>query len=293
MSTTLPRTKRAEIEPGIDEMRTKGQVIVRLLVFAVLVACLNCPAGAQAASAVDHANSVGPEYEVATVKVNNTGSGSIRLSIRDDILQATNIQLGQLIEAGYDIRRDQILGLPHWAEVEHYDIVAKVVDMTAEQLRGLSSEQRRVMLQHLMEQRFHLRSHVETRTLSLLKLTVVKEGIKFTEWQKPSGDQQQQKGSMNVNNDEMTAVGVPIASLVRFLSSTTHMPVVDETGLTGNYNLHLKWQREEEGQASGLHDQALPSIYAALPEQLGLKLESGKGPVKVLIVDSIEQPSEN
>jgi uncharacterized protein (TIGR03435 family) len=98
---------------------------------------------------------------------------------------------------------------------------------------------------------------------------------------------------MNVNNDEMTAIGVPMGTLVRFLASQTHMPVVDETGLKGNYNFNMKWQREEEGPSSGLHDQALPPIYAALPEQLGLKLESGKGPVNVLVVDSIEQPGEN
>jgi uncharacterized protein (TIGR03435 family) len=71
------------------------------------------------------------------------------------------------------------------------------------------------------------------------------------------------------------------------------MPVVDKTGLKGTYNLHLNWQREEEGQVSGLHDQALPTIYVALPEQLGLKLESGKGPVTVLVIDHIEQPSGN
>jgi len=274
-------------------MRIKGQMIRGLLVSAVLVASLNSWAGTQTASAADHANSAGPEYDVATVKVNNTASGSMRLSIRDDTMMAENVQLAALIEAAYDIRRDQILDLPHWAQVDHYDVVAKVVDMTSQQLRGLSREQRQVMLQHLLEQRFHLRSHIETRTLPLMKLTVAKEGIKFTEWQKPPDSQEQQKGSMNINNEEMMATGVQMASLVRFLSSMTHMPVIDETGLKGNYNLHLKWQREEEGQVSGLHDQALPTIYAALPEQLGLKLESGKGPVKVLVVDNIDQPSEN
>jgi uncharacterized protein (TIGR03435 family) len=227
------------------------------------------------------------------VTVNNTGSDSVRLSIRDDTLQATNVQLGALIEAGFDIRRDEVMGLPHWAQVDHYDIVAKVVDMDTQQLRGLSMDQRRSMLQHLLEQRFHLQTHVETRKLPLLELIVTKEGIKFTEWQKPADGQQQKQGSMNVNNEEMTAIGVPLESLVRFLSSTTHMPVVDKTGLKGTYNLHLNWQREEEGQVSGLHDQALPTIYVALPEQLGLKLESGKGPVTVLVIDHIEQPSGN
>lgn len=274
-------------------MRTSRQMTRCLLVFALLMSFCDQRIGAQKASAANQAKSAGPEFDVATVKVNNTGSGSIRLSIRDDVLQATNIQLGALLEAAYDIRRDQVLGLPHWAEVEHYDIVAKVVDMDSQQLRGLSKEQRQMMLQHLLEQRFHLNTHVETRTLPLLKLTVAKEGIKFVEWQKPSDDQDQKKGSMSVNNQELTAVGVPMASLVRFLSSITQMPVIDETDLKGAYNFHLKWQREEEQQASGLHDQALPTIYAALPEQLGLKLVSGKGPVDVLIIDHIEQPSED
>jgi uncharacterized protein (TIGR03435 family) len=71
------------------------------------------------------------------------------------------------------------------------------------------------------------------------------------------------------------------------------MPVVDKTCLKGIYNFHVKWQREEEGPSSGLHDQALPTIYAALPEQLGLKLVSDKGPVDVLVVGHIEQPSGN
>lgn len=273
-------------------MRNNRRMIRRLLVFAVVLACCDSWAIAQTAAAA-HPDPAGPNYDVVTVKLNDTGSGSIHLSIRDDLLQATNIQLDSLIETAFDIRRDQILELPHWAQVTHYDVVAKVVDMTPEQLRGLSGEQRRAMIQHLLQQRFHLQTHIETRTLPLLKLTVAKDGIKFSEWQKPAEDQSNKKGSMNVNNDEMTAIGVPMGTLVRFLASQTHMPVVDETGLKGNYNFNMKWQREEEGPSSGLHDQALPPIYAALPEQLGLKLESGKGPVNVLVVDSIEQPGEN
>lgn len=274
-------------------MRNNRQMVPRLLVFALLLACCGSSAGGQSAPAGSHANSAGPEFDVATVKVNNTASGSSRLSITDDLLRAINVELGSLLEAAYDIRRDQIEGLPHWAQVERYDMTAKVVDMDAQQLRGLSKQQRQTMLQHLLEQRFHLRTHVESRTLPLLKLVVAKDGIKFAEWQKPPDDQDQKKGSMNVNNEDMTAIGVPMESLTRFLSSLTHMPVADETGLKGAYNLHLKWQREEEGQTSGLHDQALPTIYAALPEQLGLKLVSGKGPVNVLVIDNIEQPSEN
>ena len=273
-------------------MRDNRRRIRRLLVFAVLIACCDSWAVTQTTAAA-RPNSTGPNYDVVTVKLNDTGSGSINLSIRDDLLQATNVQLDSLIETAFDIRRNQILELPHWAQVTHYDIVAKVVDMTPEQLRGLSGGQRRAMIQHLLEQRFGLKTHIEKRTLPLLKLIVAKEGIKFSEWQKPAEGEGDKKGSMRGRNGDMTATGVSMELLVRFLSSATHMPVVDKTSLTGVYNFHLKWQPEEEGPTSGLHDQALPTIYAALPEQLGLKLESGKGPVDVLVVDHIEQPSDN
>ena len=276
-------------------MRDAGRGVYRLLVYVCLVAGTNAWAGVQATSAASQANSAAPEYGVATVKVNNTGSGSSRISITDAVLQATNIPLAMMLEVAFDVRPEQILGLPHWAQVDHYDIVAKVVDMDQQQLRGLSDDQRRAMMQQLLAERFHLQSHTETRTLPILELTVAKEGIKFAEWKKPADDQNpnQGKGNMRVNNDEMSASGVPMDRLVRFLASQTHMPIVDKTGLKGTYNFQLKWQREEAGPDSGLHDQALPSIYAALPEQLGLKLESGKGPVNVLVVDYIGQPSEN
>lgn len=275
-------------------MRNNEQMTRNMFVYALLFVCCCLSAGAQATSASTTPSAVaGPDFGVATVKVNDTGSGSTHISINDDLLQATNVRLDSMLEIAFDIRRDQIVGLPHWAQVNHYDIVAKVVDMTPQQLRGLSDSQRRAMLQQLLEQRFELKTHVESRTLPLLKLVVDKGGIKFAEWQKPAEGQADKKGSMSVSNEVMTAIGVPMGTLVRFLASQTHMPVVDETGLKGNYNFNMKWQREEQGPDSGLHDQGLPTIYAALPEQLGLKLESGKGPVNVLVVDHIEEPTDN
>lgn len=274
-------------------MRAAGRMIRFLLGFVFLMACCNLRASAQIASGANHATPAGPDYDVATVKVNNTGSSSSDIDISNGILRVTNVQLRALLEIAFDIRREQIVGLPHWAQVDRYDMAAKVVDIDPRQFPRLADDQQRVMLQHLLEQRFQLQTHVETRTLPLLELSVAKGGIRFAEWQKSSDDPDGKRGSMSVHNEEMTATGVQMDSLARFLSSATHMPVVDKTGLKGTYDLHMKWQREEEGQASGLHDQALPTIYAALREQLGLKLQSGKGPVKVLVVDHVQQPSEN
>jgi uncharacterized protein (TIGR03435 family) len=150
--------------------------------------------------------------------------------------------------------------------------------MDAQLLRGLSGDQRKAMLQHLLEQQFHLQTHVETRTLPLLELSVAKEGIKFTEWQKPPDEQDQKKGSLNVNNEEMTAIGVPMESLVRFRSSMTPMPVVDKTGLKGAYNLHLKWQREEEGQSSGRSRPGSSDDLCSAARAVGIEAKIRQGP---------------
>lgn len=245
-----------------------------------------------------------PDFDVSTVRTNNTGSNSVRISINDDMLRADNVRVDMLMENAFNIRRDQILGLPHWATVNHYDITAKVVDMTPDQRKGLNREQRQAMLQKLLSERFHVKAHVETRTLPLLELVIAKDGIKFPEFKQPAESDADPKpepgkfdprrgGSMSVNNNELTGTGITMGSLVTFLAGQTHMPVMDKTGLTGKYNVHLKWQREEEGPQSGLHDDTLPTIYSALTEQLGLKLESGKGPVDVLVVDHIDAPEEN
>ena len=268
------------------------RIVGCLLAVVFVLWCPSPRAHGQAGATAKQTSSAAIEYDVATVRVNNTGSGSSHLSIDRDTLLATNVKVTTLLEAAYDIRPDEIVGLPHWAQVDRYDLAAKVVNADPQQIRTVSDDQERVMLQHLLEARFHLRTHIESRVLPLMELIVDKGGIKFTEWQEPSNDQHQRKGSMNEHNGDMTATGVPMGFLAQFLSRLTHMPVVDETGLKGIYSFHLKWQREE-GQDSGLHDQPVPTIYEALPEQMGLKLESGKGPVNVLVIDNSEQPGDN
>lgn len=255
-----------------------------------------------AATGAPAAQVVPPDYDVSTVKSNNTGSHSIRVSIDDGLLRADNAQVKMLMEMAFDIRQDQILNLPHWAEVNHYDITAKVVEMTKEQQKALNKEQRQAMMQKLLKERFHLEAHVEERTLPILELVVAKEGIKFQEFHKPAEDETpaepgkpdpKRGGFMNMSNNSLSATGLPMDSLAKALSSMTHMPVTDKTGLTGLYSFTVKYQREEEGPQSGLRDDSLPTIYTALQEQLGLRLEKSKGPVKVLVVDRIEQPEEN
>jgi uncharacterized protein (TIGR03435 family) len=234
-----------------------------------------------------------PEFDVSTVKPNDTGSGSIRVSMNDDILQATNVQIKMLMEEAYHVEQDDIFGLPHWAEVSHYDIVAKVVDADPQVLKDMTREQRALMVRHLIEGRFQLKTHTEVRMLPVLNLVVAKGGSRLTPSAPREDDAKGFGGSMHSNNGDMTARHISVADIVSFLTDQTHVTVIDKTGLSGRFDFEFKWQREDQGPQSGLREDLAPTLYTALQEQLGLKLESGKGPVTVLVVDHIAAPSEN
>ena len=99
---------------------------------------------------------------------------------------------------------------------------------------------------------------------------------------------------MLVNNNHLTAVGVPISNLATNLAFQVERNVIDKTGLTGNYDIDLKWTPHElEGKTDGLTDNNAPDLFTALQEQLGLRLESSKGPVQTLIIDRADMPSAN
>ena len=230
-------------------------------------------------------------YDVSTIKPNNTGSGSVRLSINDETLYATNVTVKMMLENSFGIRQDVIYGLPGWAGSKHYDIVAKISDADAAALKDLTRDDRKKMMLQLIADRFQLKSHIEVKELPTFDLVVAKDGPKFQEISKDAPDDK--RGNMNVNNTEMTAYGVQIESLTKMLEGRVERNVVDKTGLKGDYDLHLKWHREEDGPTAGTTDDPAPSIYTALQEQLGLKLQPSKGPVDTLVVDHIEEPTEN
>jgi uncharacterized protein (TIGR03435 family) len=136
-----------------------------------------------------------------------------------------------------------------------------------------------------------VKSHIEVKDLPTFDLVVIKGGPKFQETPKVAAEDK--RDSMHVNNTEMTAYGVQMASLTKMLEGQVERNVIDKTDLKGNYDLHLKWRREEDGPTAGTTDDPVPSVYTALQEQLGLKLQPSKGPVDTLVIDHIEEPTEN
>jgi len=233
-----------------------------------------------------------PVFDVVSIKPNRSGSGSMGIETHNDSYSATNVSLKRLLQDAYGIREDLISGGPGWAESTSFDINAKVVDPNLDELKKLTGEQRRSMLQSFLADRFQLKVHIETKALPVYELVIAKGGLKFHEAASGNGSADGGRTpGMWIHNNELTATAIPLTSLAAMLSRQLHRTVLDKTELTGKYDLDLKWA-PEDGQGPS-PDSSAPSIFTALQEQLGLKLQSSKGPVETLVIDHVEMPSEN
>jgi uncharacterized protein (TIGR03435 family) len=152
------------------------------------------------------------------------------------------------------------------------------------------------MLQSLLAERFKLVVHRETRQQQVYDLVIDKGGTKMKDSNVAPGQQQGLRGGRG----EITGMAAPVPLLINFLSQQLGRSVIDKTGLTGKYDFALKWT-PDPGAAAGPKagdtappvDVSGPSIFTALQTDLGLKLQSGKGPVEMLVIDSVEKPDAN
>jgi uncharacterized protein (TIGR03435 family) len=227
-----------------------------------------------------------PVYDVASIRVDNRGPGSSDTSVNDGIFTATNVTLKDLIEDAFDIRQDIISGIPGPIDSLHFDVRAKIVDPDRDALQKLSDSQRRAMLLPILAERFHLKARIESRTLPVYELVLLKKGPRFQR----SPNQGSEDQSTSVHNTSIKASNMPMAIFCKTLSHQLHRTVIDKTGLEGLYDFELKWSRDD---ATDLPADAPPTFFTAVQEQLGLKLQPAKGPVDTLVVDHVEMPSEN
>ena len=260
-----------------------------------------------------------PVYEVASIRPRKFGSGGmISWDFRPDGFTAKNITLQMLIRMAYGVEDYQISGAPKWLNAETYNVEAKLDGAVADKLRKLTFDQRSVeqqpMLQALLVDRFKLTLHRETKELPVYALVIAKNGPKLQEARPgdtyPNGMKDLEGHGhgdiMRFGTGILTGQGVPIVFLVRMLSQQQlGHPVLDKTELTGKYDFTLQWTPEEnrapmfKGTRDGGQgpdnpaDSSGPSIFTAIQEQLGLKLEAQKGPAEVLVIDHVERPSEN
>jgi uncharacterized protein (TIGR03435 family) len=184
----------------------------------------------------------------------------------------------------------QIVGGPKWMDSDAFDVEAK-----AENPDATTQAQIRRMLQQLLAERFKLRVHRDTRNVSGYSLVISKDGPKLTR----AGANELHPG-IGGRPDEMVFTAMPMSALADYLSVRLGSPVQDKTGLTGNYTFTLRSVLGEHESAGGgpppppgTPDPSVPSLISALPEQLGLRLQSSKVPLPVLVVDSAVKPTQN
>lgn len=262
-----------------------------------------------------------PEFEVASIKPDH--SADMRAGIAMEPggrFVATNIPVKMLITMAYQLKENQISGLPGWADSDRFDIAAK-----PEKGAGIKPEDIRLMIQGLLADRFQMTFHKDTKEMPIYALVVGKNGAKMAASKGNAdfgGDDVRARGGrpplqeggvkgggrgqgIRMMRGEINGQNVTTAMLADMLSRITGRSVIDKTGLAGSYDFTLKYTPEGAapmlkpgGGADGADapppaESDRPSIFVAVQEQLGLKLESQRGPVDLYVIDKIEKPSEN
>jgi uncharacterized protein (TIGR03435 family) len=242
-----------------------------------------------------------PSYDISTVKPHDSNDSDTSLNFRPANLHITNQTVQQLIAISWNVRPWLVSGLPPWGKSDHFDVDAKVSEPDMAVLRALPDEDRRLMMQNLLRDRFHLSVHAETRTLPVYELSVVPdEGAKLKTSPplppaEPGRPAPRRSRRMSQNDGRLTGTGVTIRDLADHLANELERYVVDRTGLTGDYDLTLKWTPEDGTKPAdaGMAGETAPPLATAVREQLGLRLTPAKGSVPTIVVDHIEPPTDN
>jgi uncharacterized protein (TIGR03435 family) len=236
------------------------------------------------------------EFEVATIKPAGVSPG-LGLNVTATELRAPNISLAGLITFTFELHLTQVSGLPGWAESEGYSIVARLP-----QGGDATDAQIRTMLKNLLQSRFGLSFHTEKRELSVYAIRIGKNGPAGIKMVKNTTNGQR-VGAQGLGRTLFS--GITMADFAGQLQlRVLDRPVIDRTGLTDRYDFTLNWRPDEfhfphasaaqrAYWASAADADALPDLFTAFQEQLGLKLDATKARADVLAIDKVSKPSEN
>jgi uncharacterized protein (TIGR03435 family) len=245
----------------------------------------------------------GPRFDVVSIRRNTSGSGSMTVGGQRGRFMAVNTTVLTLIMNAYPFETFRVIGAPGWATSERYDVSALVEGEP-------DLQQRQAMLQRLLADRFNLAAHTETRPMQTYALVLARSDGRLGPQLKPwtvDCDALRKSASaappsprtgadfaivvpcgMRGSRGAYAAGGYPIDAFARSLSSELSAPVTDRTGLKGDFEILLRWNPDPSLPGA---DPALPSLFTAVEEQLGLKLEPRREPAEVLVIDRIERPT--
>jgi bla regulator protein blaR1 len=236
-----------------------------------------------------------PAFDAASIKPSNPDAhGSTYGFAPGGGLNVKNGTLKGIIEMAYDVRDFQISGGPGWVSTELYDITAKTAldDLHSQPADQLDRRAEiRLRLQVLLAQRFQLKVHSETKELPVYVLVAAKNGSKLVGVANPEDSK---ASGIRSGCGQMTGTRASMAVLAITLSNQVSHPVREQTGLTGRYNFQLDWTPDAgpcSQPTAGAPDG--PSLFTALQEQLGLRLEATKGPVELVVIDHAERADAN
>ena len=235
------------------------------------------------------------EFDAVSVKPSdpNSAHGTVVNATPGGALHVVNATVKDLIETAYDVRIFQIEGGPKWADTARYDVDAT----PGTRPQGAQAPPPgwtivRFKVQTLLKDRFHLQIHRETRTGPVYSLAIAKGGIKSSGL---SATKNRNRG-INAGQGSMLGEAASMEQLAYKLSRLLGRPVVNNTGLEGNYDFKLEWTPDpgpSTPDAQPVASPAGPSLYSSIQQQLGLRLEATKGPVDILVIDHVEKPSDN
>ena len=260
-----------------------------------------------------------PAFEVVSIKLNKSGSNNGGMGPRGSRLVGTNVTLKTLLLYAYSsstsrLLDSQILGEPNWALTEHFDIEAKAEG----DARVMPGEQTRAMVRSLLEDSFQLKVHRETRELPIYNLVLTKNGPKLSGDQTPLEPRQAllnfatqgeplgplQRGTLRMvvgpTMTVITGTAIAVSRIVEVLQGKSDHMIIDKTSFAGLLDVQLTFGNDLTGEASvpgsaeraAVPDQAAPPLVTAIQE-IGLKLDPGKGPVEVLVIDRVQRPPAN
>lgn len=250
-------------------------------------------------------------FDVASIKPNASNDHRIMIRFAPGGFSATGMTVRMLIGQAYGIRDFQIQNAPAWIASDRFDINAKAEGLPERVPRELMQ----TLLQNLLAERFGFKAHFEDKEGQVYNLVVAKGGPKLKVSEAPAGGPGPggpggpQRGMIRMGRGQFSATGGNMANLTQMLAQTVGRPVLDKTELKDNYDIELNWT-PEPGQGMGGPfgaggpplppgvtlppvDPNGPTLFTALQEQLGLKLDSAKGNVQMLMVDSVSKPTEN
>jgi uncharacterized protein (TIGR03435 family) len=269
------------------------------------------------------AQSSRPQFEVASVKPNKSGVGGVALDAAHGEFLASNMTLRTLLRYAFDrqLPEDergrgsvlfsgsagiQVVGGPAWITSDRFDVEGKPPDGHLPK-----QPEMQLMMQSLLEDRFQLKAHYESREVPVYHLVLIKSGkMKLSEDQSSGATDDKrtiggiplrrggstiatlgkpQPGSARVFH--MVGNAIPTSEVVQMIQGWVDRPVIDQTNLKGLFDVEAQFSPAAASPTNP--DPVGPSIFTAIQQDLGLKLESSKGPVDVLVIDSVSKPTEN